>query len=280
MSMMKAALMIVLVGACMQQNPPPQYARQQQQAQPQQASATEPVRPDPRPAAAEPPVRPEPRPAAPPEEPLPIPIDKEMPKESLTTDTKLVLGTESTVMLDARSDVYSATAKKADGPRGGVLPSTITLAAGGGIISFPKVIGKASCVAAEGTNADGGDCAGGNTDLESLGKLSGIKHHKRTMFLVGVFVGAKLPAKAPAILDFSDDAKGTKFAKLEPALGQVFFIGDGKPGEPAGDTHDFVVPKGATRLYLGYADGANFQGSPSSYDDNVGGLAVTVLQRK
>ena len=195
-----------------------------------------------------------------------------MPKESLTTDTKLVLGTESTVMLDARSDIYSATAKKADGPRGGVLPSAITLAAGGGIISFPKVIGKASCVAAEGTNADGGDCAGGNTDLESLGKLSGIKHHKRTMFLVGVFVGAKLPAKAPAILDFSDEAKGTKFAKLEPALGQVFFIGDGKPGEPAGDTHDFVIPKGATRLYLGYADGANFQGSPSSYDDNVGGL--------
>jgi hypothetical protein len=275
MSTMKATLMLVVLAACTQQNPPPQYARQQPQPAPpaQPAVATQPA-----PPVVTPPV--EPVAPAKPEEPLPIPIDKEMPKQSLTTDTKLVLGTEATVMIDARSDVYSATAKKADGPRGGVLPSAITLAAGGGVISFPKVIGKASCVYAEGTNADGGACAGGNTDLETLGKLSGIKHHQRTMFLVGVFVGAKLPAKAPAILDFSDDAKGTKFAKLEPLLGQVFFIGDGKPGEPAGDTHDFAIPKGATRLYLGYADGANFQGSPSSYDDNVGGLSVTVLQRK
>lgn len=276
MSKMKAALMLVTVSACMQQNPPPQYARQQPQpAQPTQPQPTQPA------VATQPapPVEPA-APVKPPEEPLPIPIDKEMPKESLTTDAKLVTGTESTVMLDARSDIYSATAKKADGPRGGVLPAAITLAAGGGIISFPKVIGKASCVAAEGTSADGGTCAGGNTDLETLGKLSGIKHHQRTMFFVGVFVGAKLPAKAPAILDFSDDAKGTKFAKLEPLLGQVFYIGDGKPGDPKGDTHDFVIPKGATRLYLGYADGANFQGSPSSYDDNVGGLSVTVLQRK
>lgn len=276
---MKRLAGLVLVTACMQQNPPPQYPRPQpmqpapvaQQQQP--AVATQPP-------AAEPPLRPEPRPAKPPEEPLPIPIDKEMPKDSLTTDTKLVLGTEATVMIDARSDIYSATAKQADGGRGGVLPSMVTLAPGGGLISFPKVIGKASCVAAEGTSADGGTCAGGNTDLQTLGKLSGIKHHQRTMFLVGVFVGPKLPGKPPAVLDFSDDAKGTKFAKLEPLLGQVFFIGDGKPGEPNGDTHDFVIPKGATRLFLGYADGAGFQGFPGSYGDNVGGLSVTVLQRK
>jgi hypothetical protein len=272
---MARATLLVVLAACMQQNPPPQYARQQPVAQPQPAPPAQPAQPA---VATTPPV--EPAPPMKPDEPLPIPIDKAMPTQSLTTDTKLVVGTEATVMIDARSDVYSATAKKADGPRGGVLPSTITLAAGGGLISFPKVNGKAACVATEGTNADGGACAGGNTDLETLGKLSGIKHHQRTMFLVGVFVGAKLPGKPPAILDFSDDAKGTKFAKLEPLLGQVFYIGDGKPGEPNGETHDFVIPKGATRLYLGYADGANFQGSPSSYDDNVGGLSVTVLQRK
>jgi hypothetical protein len=259
----------------MQQNPPPQYPRPQPQPvqpQPQPAVATQPNQPAP-------PVEPAP-PAKPPEEPLPIAIDSDMPKQSLTTNTKLAVGTEATITLDARSDIYSSAAKKADESRQGVLPSEITLAPGGGIISFPKVVGKASCSSGEGTGADGGDCAGGNTELTTAGKLSGIKHHQRTMFLVGVFVGAKLPAKAPAMLDFSDDAKGTKFAKLEPALGQVFFVGDGKPGEPAGDTHDFVIPKGATRLYLGYADGFSFQGTPGAYGDNKGGLSVTLLQRK
>ena len=73
---------------------------------------------------------------------------------------------------------------------------------------------------------------------------------------------------------------GTKFEKLEPQLGQVFYIGDGHPADPSGPTHDFVVPKGATRLFLGYADGYAFQGAPGAYGDNKGGLSVTVLQRK
>jgi hypothetical protein len=263
---MKAGLTLVLVTACTQQNPPPQYPR----AQAQPAVATQPSVPEPEPAA----------PAKPPEEPLPIAIDKEMPKETLTTNAKLVAGAEATITLDARSDIYSAGTKQADSSRQGTLPSEITLAAGGGVISFPRVIGKASCTEGVGLGADGGDCAGGNTDLTSAGKLSGIKHHQRTMFLVGVFLGPKLPAKAPAALDFSDEAKGTKFAKLEPALGQVFYVGDGKPGAPSEGTHDFVIPAGATRLYLGYADGFSFQGPPGAYGDNKGGLSVAVLQRK
>ncbi len=266
--------------ACKANNPPPQYPRYQQQPPAQQPPAQQQPAVAGQPPAQSMPAPPEPEPVKPPEEPLPIAIDKEMPKESLTTNAKLVIGTESTITLDSRSDIYSATAKKADGGRQGVLPSEIILAAGGKLISFPKVVGKASCSGTEGAGADGGDCAGGNTDLKTAGKLSGIKHGQRTMFLVGVFVGAKLPAKAPAVLDFSDDKQGTKFTKLEPALGQVFFIGDGQPGEPKGDTHDFVIPKGATRLYLGYADGFSFQGTPGAYGDNKGGLSVTVLQRK
>jgi hypothetical protein len=42
----------------------------------------------------------------------------------------------------------------------------------------------------------------------------------------------------------------------------------------------FVVPKGATMLYLGYADGFSFQGTPGAYGDNKGGLRVTVTQEK
>lgn len=271
------AFVIVVVAGCMQQNPPPQYPQYQQQ------SAQPPMQPQPAAVAAEPtpaqPVAPA-EPMRPPEEPLPIDPDGEMPTDGLSTNAKLELGKEAIVKVDARSDIYSSGAAKADGSRGGVMPAELTLAAGAGIVSFPKLIGKASCVAGAGTDADGGSCAGGDTDLKSAGKLSGIKHHQRTMFLVGVFVGAKLPAKAPPALDFSDGATGTTFARLEPALGQVFWIGDGKPGQPLGDTHDFVVPKGATRLFLGYADGFSFQGSPGAYGDNKGGLEVTVLQRK
>jgi hypothetical protein len=270
---------LALASACKANNPPPQYPKWQQQP-PAQAQPAEP-KPTQQPAVASQPTPvPDKIMPAPPEDPLPIPLDQDMPKESLTTNAKLEVGNEATIMLDARSDIYSAGAKKADAGRQGVLPSELTLAAGGGVISFPKVIGKASCVAGTGTTADGGDCAGGDTDIKTAGKLSGIQHHQRTMFLVGVFLGAKPPAKAPPVLDFSDAKTGTTFAKLEPVLGQVFFIGDGKPGDPPGDTHDFVIPKGATRLFVGYADGFGFQGTPGAYGDNRGGLSVTVLQRK
>lgn len=273
------ALVIAFAFACKANNPPPQYPQYQQQPQAQQPMPAQPQPTQPTVAAQQPaPTAPEPE--KPVEEPLPIPLEPDMPKESLTTNGKLELGVEATITLDARSDIYSSGAKKTAGDRQGVLPSEITLAKGGTLISFPKVVGKASCSSGTGTGADGGDCAGGNTDLKTAGKISGIKHGQRTMFLVGVFLGAKPPAKAPAVLDFSDDKQGTKFIKLEPALGQVFFIGDGKPGDPKGDTHDFVVPKGATRLFLGYADGYNFQGTPGAYGDNKGGLAVTMLQRK
>jgi hypothetical protein len=283
---------LVFVG-CTYHNPPPQYAQpgpQPQGPQPQGPGQQGPTTQGPQSQGPQQPAvsdasRPKPttdpmKPAPPPEEVLPVPIEGEMPKNSVTTDAKLELGVEATITLDARSDIYSSGEKVANASRQGVLPSSITLAKGGGIISFPKVTGKASCVQGTGTDADGGDCAGGDTDLMAAGKLSGIQHHQRTMFLVGVFLGAKPPAKAPPALDFSDGAKGTKFAKLEPVLGQVFYIGDGKPGDPPGDTHDFVIPKGATRLFLGYADGFGFHGTPGAYGDNKGGLSVTVLQRK
>lgn len=283
---MKRFAALVFVAACTYSNPPPQYSPYQQPpagqgmqqgarpggAQPggaqagSQASATQPAAPA--------------EPAQPPAEQLPIPPDKEMPKDSLTTDAKLALGTEATVTIDSRSDIFSAGLAKADEARQGVMPSTITLAPGGGIVSFPKVIGKASCNGPDGVGADGGGCAGGYTDLQPANKLSGMIHHQKTMFLVGVFLAPKPPAKTPKTLDFSDKALGTTFEKLEPQLGQVFFIGDGHPGDPGGATHDFVVPKGATRLFLGYADGFGFQGTPGAYGDNKGGLAVTVLQRK
>jgi hypothetical protein len=171
--------------------------------------------------------------------------------------------------------------KAADGGRGGQLPSALTLAPEGTVVTFPKVIGRAGCMADAAFVADGGDCAGGNTDLTSTPNIAGIVAHDRTLFLVGLFTAAKPPAKAPERLDFSADKLGVAFPQLSPKLGQVFFIGDGKTGSNrSGVIQKFVVPKGATMLYLGYADGFSFQGTPGAYGDNKGGLRVTVTQEK
>jgi hypothetical protein len=264
---------LVVAGGCTQTNPPPQYPQYQP---PQAAQEVPPAQPEPSVGPAEPPAPL--APPAPPAEPLPIDPAKDMPKDSLTTDAKLSLDREASVMIDSRSDVFSATMKKADGSRGGVLPSTITLAKGGGVVKFSKVVGKAGCSGEGGFGPDGGDCAGGNTDLKPAGKIAGIIAHDRTLFLVGVFVGAKLPAKAPPVLDFSPDKQGTGFKELAPALGQVFFVGDGLTGTGSGDPQAFRIPAGATHLYLGYADGFGFQGTPGYYADNKGGLEVSLVQ--
>lgn len=67
--------------------------------------------------------------------------------------------------------------------------------------------------------------------------------------LVGVFLGDDPPNRtpAPAYLDFST-TQSRDFAELKPELKQVFFIGDGK--DSRGNHQKFVVPEGATRLFL------------------------------
>lgn len=220
---------------------------------------------------------------APPAAPAPdpdVPIDpsQEMPEASLTTNATLVVDQPSTVMIDGRSDIYSSGMKTADEGRAGKLPSAITLA-GAGAIQFTKVVGKSGCEQDASFGPDGGNCAGGNTNLENAGTFSGIVASDRTLFLVGMFVGAKPAKKAPARLDFSAGKQGVAFKELAPQVGQVFFIGDGKTGTGDGDVQTFKVPTGATMLYLGYADGFAFQGTPGAYGDNTGGLSVTLVQK-
>jgi len=76
--------------------------------------------------------------------------------------------------------------------------------------------------------------------------------------LVGVFLDASNPTgmTTPAELDFSG---GLGFTNLSPELRQIFFIGDGRTtlnaGPSAGSAQEFFVPTGATRLFLGTADG-------------------------
>jgi Flp pilus assembly protein TadG len=67
--------------------------------------------------------------------------------------------------------------------------------------------------------------------------------------LVGLFLDDRQPnlTAAPANLDFST-AASRNFSTLQPKLKQIFFIGDGKNSN--GARQQFIVPKGATRLYL------------------------------
>jgi hypothetical protein len=89
--------------------------------------------------------------------------------------------------------------------------------------------------------------------------------------LVGVFLDDAPPTSSPApnLLDFSAAGIGTAFQSLCPALKQVFYIGDGLSGRGSGSPQRFVVPPGATRLFLGTVDGHGWL-------TNTGAFAVTV----
>ncbi|HEX4897742.1 MAG TPA: hypothetical protein VFV53_05220 [Candidatus Limnocylindrales bacterium] len=107
----------------------------------------------------------------------------------------------------------------------------------------------------------------GPTDIESFEGISGIVDATNGMFLTGVFLGDSIPFDpAPARLDFTD---GEAFESLAPQIAQTFFVGDG-----AGKR--FLVPEGASRLFLGFADAAGYRGDPGWYGNNAGYLDVTV----
>ena len=119
--------------------------------------------------------------------------------------------------------------------------------------------------------------------MDSFGGISGMKlfesvpGDRRVMFLSGVFLDNTDPINltAPASLDFSSTSLGRSFSSLTPELQQTFFIGDGLTGEGSGTIQSFLVPDGATRLFLGIVDGAYFVGGPDYYDNNVGSFSAT-----
>ena len=90
--------------------------------------------------------------------------------------------------------------------------------------------------------------------------------------LVGVFLDATQPdsSAAPSPLDFTS----TNFTTLSPQLKQAFFIGDGRTGTGSGSTQTFIVPAGATRLFLGTSDGVGWFNNTGSFNVGVSGGAV------
>jgi hypothetical protein len=87
--------------------------------------------------------------------------------------------------------------------------------------------------------------------------------------LIGVFLDASQPSLSPAPgqLLFGDPGS-RNFGSLAPGLKQPFFIGDGRMNDFV-TLQTFLVPSGATRLFLGTMDGFEWA-------NNVGALTVTV----
>jgi hypothetical protein len=175
-------------------------------------------------------------------------------------------------------------------PGGGLLPIEVSVVGGSTltfsnilISSFPAYlacnVAKLDQVSYQVTSTDGGTCGTSTmTDITGTGTgISGIVA-PATMFLTGVFLTDSAPSGSdPATLDFT--SIGTNFASLAPGVGQTFFIGDGMTGTGSGALQQFVVPAGATRLFLGFADaydGIAFHGPNNYYGDNFGSVNGTV----
>lgn len=89
--------------------------------------------------------------------------------------------------------------------------------------------------------------------------------------VIGVFLDDSLPTSsaAPPVLNFSTDAS-RNFSSLAPMLKQPFFIGDGVMDDGV-TLQNFIVPAGATRLYIGVMDG-------QQWSDNSGSLSTVVTK--
>lgn len=193
------------------------------------------------------------------------------------------------VEVPATSNIFgagTAPTRGAEGPApggggGGTLPPAVELPSlpAGSYFSMSAVFGSVSCCGGAGgtfNGPDGGSGAGGNTNVNSFGNISGLTHNSRTMFLVGVFVGTNITqGAAPARLDFSDG--GDNLEEYHPELNQSFFIGDGLFNHDELrhlEAQKFYVPAGATHFALGFVDAFSFTGDPGWYGDNVGSLTA------
>ena len=142
----------------------------------------------------------------------------------------------------------------------GTLPAHISLPTGATVLTVSNVSASLGCCGYNaGTGADG---AGGcTTDIPSYGGISGLRAQS-CLPLVAVFLsGATPPASPPARLDYTALPDGLDFDVISPALGQTFFVGDGRRITSGGAPQLFSVPPGATDVYFGFIDAYSFSGS-------------------
>ena len=220
--------------------------------------------------------------------PTPLPTNTPTPLAPPTA-TSTTTSIATSVRVDARMNIYGADKLIPPDPAGG----------GGGKlpaeISFPAQPGQTLIISSvEGTvsgysdgcgynGADGGPFCTGKTHIKDYGGISGIVHGDKTMFLVGVFLDDTGPTDpAPKTLGYTEETDDLEEV-VSPLLNQVFFIGDGQT--PSKTVQRFEIPPDATRLCLGFAETNDFgysgnPGLPGYYDDNGGGLTVSLEIRR
>ena len=171
------------------------------------------------------------------------------------------------ITIPATANIFRAggnpPASDGSGGEGTAPPSYMLVTHGYELVTFSQVIGKVNA-GIDPLNGPRGR-TDFNTDLSPVGGISGTKANN-AMFLAGVFPGKRPPKDPPQ----------TETHTLTPQLGQVFFIGYGG-SSTRGRPSAFVVPAGATQLYLGLADGTGFSGIPGAYGDNAGSFSAEVL---
>jgi hypothetical protein len=157
-------------------------------------------------------------------------------------------------------------------PFSGELPPSVTFAAGSVQVVTFAAAGKVTLGGGEPYSGPVGVPFPGGTDLSSINGISGIIALDRGFFLTGVFLDDSTPSgSGPPILNFT---LAENFLTLSPELFQTFFIGNGYTGATP---KMFFVPAGATRLFLGIADGCVLAGGPPGcYEDNKGEFGAVV----
>ncbi len=105
-----------------------------------------------------------------------------------------------------------------------------------------------------------------NTHEQGKNGISDIKAPASA--LLGVFLPAKQPDSdiAPSSLAF-ETAEQRNYFVISPRVNQVFFIGDGR--SYLGIKQKVIVPKGATRFYLGPMDGCYWHDNTGFFDVEV-----------
>lgn len=159
----------------------------------------------------------------------------------------------------------------------------VTARAGNGAVTFPAVTGGAFIDINSNNGSTGPNPPDGGPYFtpQYLAALHGISGYSvgTSGALIGVFLAyddAQTGGNAPPSLDFTSYGLGTDFKALSPALGQVFFIGDGKASD--GTVQKFNVPAQAGILLLGVSDGGDASQTPQTargYNDNGGSFNAT-----
>ncbi len=216
-------------------------------------------------------------------------------KKPLLTITGVFLATASSLMsqtiynsqsISAKAEIFGAgDAGLPDGS--GVAPPEFALPPNPSVLTMTSVTGSITLNSGGGHNDPDGvvtsgsysgptiSGANGYTVANAYGGISGITIPGAGA-LVGVFEPASAPVgAAPASLNFT--VIGTTFTTLSPLLYQTFYIGDGLTGDGSGAVQQFVVPAGATRLFLGISDAPGFNGNPGAYSDNSGAFTASFV---